>query len=331
MSKIAYLGAGAWGFCLSTLLAKNGHDVVVWARDSELVDLLQKTRTHPKLPGAKAPQELLFTHDIEKALKNAEFIVESVTSQGIRPIFQEVLPRLKTPTPIILTSKGIEPVSGFLLPEILSELAGDRHPIGCLSGPSLADEVIRNLPTSVICSAYDLDLAKNIQELFTTPTFRIYPNMDINGVCFGGAMKNIMAIACGIADGLGFGDNTKAALMTRGLHEMRKLCVVKQCKPETLNGLSGLGDLCVTCLSLHSRNYQFGRKIAEGFSPEGARQIIGMAVEGISTCVSARQLGQRFSIPLPITEATYSIIYERVHPLQAVQSLLQRSIKEEHL
>jgi glycerol-3-phosphate dehydrogenase (NAD(P)+) len=172
---------------------------------------------------------------------------------------------------------------------------------------------------------------KMIHELFSTPTFRIYPNSDLQGVCFGGAMKNIIAIACGIADGLSCGDNAKAALMTRGLHEMRKLCLVKHCKPETLNGLSGMGDLCVTCLSTHSRNYRYGRLIAEGFSPEGARQKIGMAVEGIYSCVSARELGRKFNVPVPITEATFSIIYERLHPKEAVQALLQRMIKEEHL
>ena len=170
-----------------------------------------------------------------------------------------------------------------------------------------------------------------IHDLFTTPTFRIYPNSDIRGVCFGGAMKNIIAIACGIADGLGYGDNTKAALMTRGLHEIRKLCVVKNCKPETLNGLSGMGDLCVTCMSRHSRNYRFGRLIAEGLSPEGARQKIGMAVEGIYTCVSARELGHKYQIPVPITDATYEIIYEELNPREAVKALLTRTIKEEHL
>ena len=207
----------------------------------------------------------------------------------------------------------------------------DSPLVGCLSGPSHAEDIIMNLPTSVVCSAYDVGLMKIIQDLFTTPTFRIYPNGDILGVCFGGAMKNIMAIACGIADGLGCGDNTKAALMTRGLHEIRKLCVVKKCRPETLNGLSGMGDLCVTCMSVLSRNYRFGRLVAEGFSPEGARQKIGMAVEGIYTCVSARQLGHKHNIQVPITEATYQIIYEQLDPREAVRILLQRAIKEEHL
>ncbi len=333
MKKIAYLGAGTWGFAIASLIANNGYSVSVWTRRKEFADQLEKTRVHPKLADARAPDNIHFTSDLAEALDGCDVIVESVTSSGIRPVFTEVIRLGKIQCPVILTSKGIEQKSGLLLPEVISELMGVKESplIGCLSGPSHAEEVVCELPTSVVCSAYDASVMKKILELFTSPKFRVYPNSDLKGVCFGGAMKNIMAIACGIADGLGCGDNTKAALMTRGLHEIRKLCVVKDCKPETLNGLSGLGDLCVTCLSTHSRNYRYGRLIAEGFSPEGARQKIGMAVEGVYTCVSALQLGRKHGIPIPITEATYAIIYEGMHPKEAVQSLLQRAIKEEHL
>ena len=333
MKKIAYLGAGTWGFSLSSQLGRNGHCVIVWTRDPAMAVELQTTRIHPKLPGSKAPDNLTFTSSLDEALKGADIIVESVTTSGIRPVFQQVLQRGEIRIPVILTSKGIEQVTGKLLPEVIAEMLGvEESPLlGCLSGPSLADEVIRDMPTSVVCTAYDSAIMKLIHKLFATPTFRIYPNSDLKGVCFGGAMKNIIAIACGIADGLGCGDNAKAALMTRGLHEMRKLCLVKQCKPETLNGLSGMGDLCLTCLSPHSRNYRYGRLIAEGFSPEGARQKIGMAIEGVYSCVSARQLGRKFNVPIPITDATFAIIYEGMHPKEAVQALLQRLIKEEHL
>jgi len=331
--QIAYLGAGTWGFSLSSLLGNNGHRVMVWTRDPAMALQLQTTRVHPKLPGSIAPDNVSFTSSLDEALQGAEVIVESVTTSGIRPVFQQVLKRGEIRVPVVLTSKGIEQGTGKLLPEVLAELLGvEESPLlGCLSGPSLADEVIQSKPTSIVCTAYDSSVMKLIHRLFSTPTFRIYPNSDLKGVCFGGAMKNIIAIACGIADGLGCGDNAKAALMTRGLHEMRKLCLVKQCKPETLNGLSGMGDLCVTCLSTHSRNYRYGRLIAEGFSPEGARQKIGMAVEGVYSCVSARQLGRKFNVPVPITEATFAIIYEGMHPKEAVAALLQRLIKEEHL
>jgi glycerol-3-phosphate dehydrogenase (NAD(P)+) len=172
---------------------------------------------------------------------------------------------------------------------------------------------------------------RKVVDAFTTPFFRVYPNADINGVAFGGAMKNIIAIACGISDGLGFGDNTKAALMTRGLHEIRKLASTKGCKAETLNGLSGMGDLCVTCLSKLSRNYMFGRLIAEGLKSKQAQEQIGMVVEGAYTCVSALQLAQKHHIEVPITQAIYAILYEGMDPRDAVKRLLQRAIKEEHL
>ena len=200
-----------------------------------------------------------------------------------------------------------------------------------MSGPSHAEEVVQKLPTSVVVASYDPSLMRQIVDIFATPYFRVYPNADINGVAFGGAVKNIIAIACGISDGLGFGDNTKAALMTRGLHEIRKLSVTKGCKPETLNGLSGMGDLCVTCLSKLSRNYMFGRLIAEGLESQVAQEKIGMVVEGAYTCVSALQLAKKAKVEVPITQAVYSIIYENLDPHQAVHLLLQRATKEEHL
>jgi glycerol-3-phosphate dehydrogenase (NAD(P)+) len=328
--KIAYLGAGTWGFALASILASNGHQVTVWTREKSHADLLQKTRAHPKLPTFAIHPSVEFTTDLKKTLQGAELIVESVTSSGVRSVFKMLGP---IHIPIIITSKGIEQGTGFLLPEVISDILGTaKSPlVGCLSGPSHAEEVIQNMPTSVVGSAYDPQLMKLICELFTTPTFRVYPNGDMHGVCFGGAMKNIIAIACGISDGLTRSVNAKAALMTRGLHEIRKLCVVKNGNPETLNGLSGMGDLCVTCMSVLSRNYRFGELIAEGFSPEGARQKIGMAVEGIYTCVSAYELGKKHRIPLPVTEATHAIIFQGLDPRVAVKALLTRAVKEEHL
>lgn len=333
MKKIGYLGGGTWGFALASILALNGHRVVVWVRNPELAKLLETKKAHPKLSDFIIEGDVHFTSSLEEAIDGADTLVESVTSQGIRPVFQQIQKISPIKVPVVLTSKGIEQKTGKLLPEVISDILGEEESplVGCLSGPSHAEEVIQKLPTSIVCSSYSPDVTQTIHELFSTPTFRIYPNLDLNGVCFGGAMKNIIAISCGISDGLGNGDNTKASLMTRGLHEMRKLCVVKNCKPETLNGLSGMGDLCVTCLSKHSRNYRFGRLIAEGFSPEGARQKIGMAVEGIYACVSAKELGEKHNIPVPITEVTHAIIYDELDPREAVRSLLKRVIKEEHL
>ncbi len=213
------------------------------------------------------------------------------------------------------------------------EVLGEEHrqQIGVLSGPSIAIEVLKGLPSSVVCSGFDPNVISLIHGTFSTPTFRVYPNADINGVELGGALKNIIAIACGVSDGLGFGDNTKAALMTRGLHEIRKLAITKGCKPETLSGLAGMGDLCVTCLSKFSRNYRFGRLIAEGMDPDEAKKEIGMVVEGTYTCLSAMQLAKKANIELPITESVYKIVFEHLKPHEAVKMLLQRATKEEYL
>jgi glycerol-3-phosphate dehydrogenase (NAD(P)+) len=307
--------------------------VVLWSASPEFAKELSKTREHPKLHGVKAHPHVRFTSDLRSAVEGVECLVESVTSMGIRPVFEQVLATASIECPVVITSKGIEQNSGLLLPEVILQVFGAHYRplISCLSGPSHAEEVVQKLPTSVVCSAYSPLLIPKITELFSTPFFRVYPNTDINGVAFGGAMKNIIAIACGISDGLGFGDNTKAALMTRGLHEIRKLSPTKGCNPETLNGLSGMGDLCVTCLSKLSRNYRFGRLIAEGLDPQTAKEKIGMVVEGAYTCVSALQLGKKAHIELPITQGVYSVIYEHVNPRDAVKALLQRAIKEEHL
>jgi glycerol-3-phosphate dehydrogenase (NAD(P)+) len=331
--NICYLGAGTWGFCLASLLASKGHRVILWTKQDDFAKLLTKTRQHPKLPNFQADPSLEFTSDLGTALEGADFIIESVTSAGIRPVFEEIKKLDAGKCPIVITSKGIEQNSGLLLPEVIVDILGPAHRklVGCLSGPSHAEEVIEKLPTSVVCSAYEPELMRQIHDLFSTPFFRVYPNSDINGVAFGGAMKNIIAIACGISDGLGFGDNTKAALMTRGLHEIRKLSVTKEAHTETLTGLSGLGDLCVTCLSKLSRNYKFGHFIAEGLSPHEAKDAVGMVVEGAYTCVAALQLAKHAGIPVPITQAVYSIIYENLNPRDAVKSLLQRAVKEEHL
>lgn len=333
--QIAYLGAGTWGFALASLLGSQGHCVKLWSARPESLAVLEKSREHPKLPGYPADAHVEFIAELDEVLEGVEIIVESVSSKGVRPVFTLVEAKLKGREPplIVLTSKGIEQNTGLLLPEVIEEVLGTPYHdrICCLSGPSHAEEVVQQLPTSVVCASYDLRTARQVVDLFTTPYFRVYPSSDVYGVAFGGAVKNIMAIACGISDGLGFGDNTKAALMTRGLHEIRKLAATKPCQVETLNGLAGLGDLCVTCLSTLSRNYQFGRRIAEGLNPVDALAKVGMVVEGAYTCVSALQLARKAKIDLPITEAVHAILYESLEPRDAVKSLLQRAIKEERL
>lgn len=331
--KVGYLGAGLWGYCLASLLASKGHELVIWSTDGGLVERMNSGGEHPHLKGAHNLPTMRLTTDLSEALGGVDFLVEAVTSAGLRPVFEQVRAIGVPSCPLILTSKGIEQGSGMLLTEVLLAVLGEehRHQIGCLTGPSIAVEVAKGLPASVVCAAFDNKVMMATRDLFATEAFRVYPNADISGAEFGGAMKNIIAIACGISDGLGFGDNTKAAIMTRGLHEIRKLAETKGCLPETLNGLAGMGDLCVTCLSRHSRNYRFGYLLAEGLAPEEAKHRIGMVVEGAYCCVSALELAKRAKIPVPITEVVYRIIYEGLQPADAVRSLLQRTVKEEHL
>ncbi|MGE0197558.1 MAG: NAD(P)H-dependent glycerol-3-phosphate dehydrogenase [Simkaniaceae bacterium] len=329
--RIGYLGAGAWGNCLAKLLAEKGFEVKQWIGNMPLEEVLK--REAGERQSHRAQENRVFTTDLKEALSDVDIIIESVTSKGLRPVLEKIAASELLGPPIVLTSKGIEQDTGLLLSEVAGEVLGEDYKsrIGCLSGPSLADEVNRKLPTSVVASSYDYALMMLICETFTTPYFRVYPNTDMPAISFGGAMKNIIAIACAISDGLGYGENTKAALMTRGLHEIRKLGAVKGCSPETLNGLSGLGDLCATCLSTSSRNYKFGKYLAQGCTPDQAKEKVGMVVEGAYTCVSARQLAHKHRIDVPITEAVYSIIYEGINPKEAVEALLTRAVKQEHL
>lgn len=331
--KIAYLGAGTWGFCLASLLASNGHSVVSWSQNEGLVNSLNSNNDHPFLPGFKRHSNMHFTANLQEALESAELIVESVTSAGLRPVLMDVKKLFTPQCPIVITSKGIEQNTGQILPEVAVEVLGEevRPLVGILSGPSFAAEVVQGLPTSVVGSAYNFDDMMLICDTFTNQTFRVYPNADVQGVAYGGALKNIIAIACGISDGLALGNSSKAALMTRGLHEIRKLAVARGCKPETINGLSGLGDLCLTCSSTMSRNYRFGLLLAEGISPAESKDQIKMVVEGAYTCLSALQLSKQLGIPMPITEMVYKIIYEGMNPQDAANALMQRTIKEEHL
>jgi glycerol-3-phosphate dehydrogenase (NAD(P)+) len=333
MKKIGYLGLGAWGYCLASLLASKGYQLVCWTTKPELAKHLTATREHPLLAGHFSKGEMIFTTNMSEALNHADMIVESVTSAGLRPVFEQVRALGLPNCPIVLTSKGIEQDTGMILPEVVTEVLGEefRSNIGFLSGPSFAQEVIRQLPTSVVGTGYTTEIIQEVCETFMTPTFRVYPNTDILGVAFGGALKNIIAIACGISDGLSLGCSSKAALMTRGLHEIRKLAVASGCKAETINGLAGMGDLCVTCSSAMSRNFRFGTLLAQGLSTEEARQRIGMVVEGAYTCVSALQLSQQHKVSMPISETVYNIIQGTIKPIDAVSTLMKRTIKEEHL
>lgn len=331
--KIGFLGTGSWGFCLASLLASKGHQVISWTTKKDLAKQLNEKREHPFLLGHYSHGNITFTTSLEEALDDVDLVVESVTSAGIRPVFEKVKAITPLHCPIVITSKGIEQNSSLILPEVVIEVLGEktRSLIGVVSGPSFAQEVIRGLPTSVVASGFSQDVIAKVCDTFTTQSFRVYPNSDIYGVAYGGALKNIIAIACGISEGLELGFSSKAALMTRGLHEIRKLAVTRGCKGDTLNGLSGMGDLCLTCSSLISRNCRYGYLLAKGFTPKEAEKEIQMVVEGLYTCVSTFQLSKQVGVLMPITEIVYKIIYENMKPTDAVQLLMQRTIKEEHL
>jgi glycerol-3-phosphate dehydrogenase (NAD(P)+) len=334
MKKIGYLGMGAWGYCLASLLAaKDDNEVICWTTKPDLAQHLERTREHPLLPGYQSKGKLTFTTDMAEAIHSADIIIESVTSAGLRPVLEQVRSLGLPLCPIVITSKGVEQDTLRILPDVAVEVLGDqfRPLIGMLSGPSFAQDVIGGLPTSVVGTAYAMDTMHTVCNTFTTPSFRVYPNNDILGVSYGGALKNIIAIACGISEGLRFGWSAKAALMTRGLHEIRKLAVARGCRAETINGLSGMGDLCVTCSSPLSRNFRFGTLLAQGLSSDEAQKKIGMVVEGAYTCISALQLSKQFNVSMPISEMVYSIIQNQMRPTDAVAVLMQRAIKEEHL
>jgi glycerol-3-phosphate dehydrogenase (NAD(P)+) len=331
--KIAFLGIGTWGYCLSNVLASNGHQLKMWSIEKSLVETLKQGKSHPNLSEAYPLENMSFTEDLEEAVKGVDLICESVTSNGIRPVFEKLKKMGLSDIPVCVTSKGIERSTGNLLPEIVLEVLGDsyKNKIACLSGPSHAEEVIQKQPTSVVCGAWNEEVRYFVQGAFSCTDFRVYPSKDVNGVAFGGAMKNIIAIACGLGDGLGFGINFKAALMTRGLHEIKKLSKIKGCEPDTLNGLAGMGDLCVTCLSDLSRNYSFGALLATGLSFDEAKQKIGAVVEGSFCVLAARELAEKHGLDAPITEMIYKILYGNVPALQAFKELRERIPKEEHL
>lgn len=331
--KIGFLGAGAWGFCLAHLLAKKGNQVVSWTRDKALAKKLNDFHEHPFLAGETPHENMRFTTDMREALEGAHLVVEAITSKGVRPVFEQVKKIAVPSCPIVLTSKGIEQDSGLILPEVALEVLGPeaKRLLALVSGPSFATEVIRGLPTSVVASAWEESVMKRVSEAFTTETFRVYPNPDIVGVAYGGALKNIIAIACGLSEGLNLGFSSKAALMTRGLHEMSKLAAARGASPDTMRGLAGLGDVCLTASSLISRNFRFGHLIAQGMSAKSAEKAIGMVVEGAYTAVSALQLSKELGVDMPITEIVWRIIYKNMKPQQGVKALMQRSVKQEHL
>lgn len=327
MSKrIAILGAGSWGCTLGVHLFKRGYEVQLWDLAPQ-VELLKEKRECLKIPGLVIPQEIEVTSRMEGALRGAQIVVVVLPSQVVRETIRK-MKELSLPSIIVSASKGIENETLMTMSEVILDVLGKGGTV-VLSGPSHAEEVCSHVPTTIVASSSEEKKMKEIQQVFMTETLRVYTNPDVLGVELGGALKNIIAIAAGISDGLGFGDNTKAALLTRGLAEITRLGIARGAKPLTFAGLSGMGDLITTCISRYSRNRNLGEAIGQGKSLEVALQDIGMVVEGVPTTKSAHDLAEKYKVEMPITEEVYQVLFERKDPYQAVIDLMLREAKPE--
>lgn len=332
VKKVSVLGAGSWGTAIAFVLAENGHDCLLWARRSEQAKEINEAHGNQSyLPNITLPGNLKATSDLEETIRHGEVIVVAVPTKAIRQTCQQVDVLITEPKLFVHVSKGIEPDSLKLISEMMDEeiQPANRKAIVALSGPSHAEEVVLRHPTTVTAASVDLDAAEEVQDLFMNNYFRVYTNGDITGVEIGAALKNVIALAAGISDGLGYGDNAKAALITRGLAEISRLGVKMGANPLTFSGLTGLGDLIVTCTSVHSRNWKAGHMLGRGSSLEEVIEGMGMVIEGVRTTKAARQLAVKHDVPMPLTEVLYSVLFENVPPKQAVDQLMTRIKKQE--
>ena len=329
MKTIGITGAGSWGTALATVLAGKRHRVRIWDIDERHLRSMEEHRENVDyLPGVPLDDNIEITYTTEAALKDADVVLFSAPAQHFREALTSALEYIGNAAIVINVAKGIEQKSLKRMSEIAAEhLDLDRYVV--LSGPSHAEEVGRRLPTTVAAASYDLKAAEAVQDLFMTDRFRVYTTEDVVGVELGGALKNIIALGAGISDGMGFGDNAKAALMTRGLAEITRLGIKLGARPETFAGLTGTGDLIVTCTSMHSRNRRCGIMIGEGMSPEEATKKVGMVVEGMFTTEAAYELARRENVEMPITEAIYRAIKGEITAAEAVGLLMGRTRKHE--
>lgn len=323
--KIAVLGAGSWGTALSVVLANKGHSVNMWARNQEHIENLRCTRENSKyLPDTKLPDNIIMYTNIDDCVKECSVIVLAVSSQGIRETLKRIKKNVTKDQIFVNVSKGIE--NGTLLR--ISEIVNGCYPNNnyvAFSGPSHAEEVCKGIPTTIVSASKSRYAAEFIQDVFITPTLRVYTNPDVVGVELGGSLKNVIALGAGISDGLGYGDNAKAALMTRGIREIARLGEAMGANIGTFAGLTGIGDLIVTCTSMHSRNRRCGIQLGKGRSLEDAVSSIGMVVEGVYTTKAAYELSKKFNVEMPITNEIYNILYNGYSAKEAVSNLMLRS------
>jgi glycerol-3-phosphate dehydrogenase (NAD(P)+) len=329
MSKAAFLGGGSFGTALSMLLSKKGVEVSLWDREIEVVEEINNKRTNEKyLKNIHIPEGVVATNDIVEAMEGAEYLILAVPSHIIRILCRNIKDHVKKEQVLVTVAKGIEEDSLKRISEIISEEL-PNNPVVILSGPSHAEEVAAEIPTTVVASSKQMVYAEKVQDLFMTSRFRVYTNEDLVGVEIGGAVKNIIALAAGVSDGIGYGDNTKAALMTRGMSEIMRIGTKLGGKKETFAGLTGMGDLIVTCTSMHSRNRRAGILIGSGVPVEEAIKQIGMVVEGIKACKAFYHLKEKEGISMPITDVLYQVLFNGKDPKQGVAELMNRDKKDE--
>lgn len=330
MANVGVLGAGSWGTALSVLLHDNGHHVTIWSIDANEVKMLDEKREHElKLPGVKLAEDMVITGNMEEAIRGKDFLVLAVPSPFTRATARSMKPYVAEGQIIVDVAKGIEESTLMTLSQQIEEEIPQAD-VAVLSGPSHAEEVGRKLPTTCVIGAKTQKTAEYLQSMFISRVFRVYTSPDILGIELGGSLKNVIALAAGIADGLGYGDNTKAALITRGIAEISRLGVKMGGKIESFTGLTGIGDLIVTCASVHSRNRKAGYLIGKGLTMEEAMSEVKMVVEGVYSAKAAAKLAEKYEVSMPIVEEVNKVLFEGKSPAQAVDDLMQRESRSEN-
>ena len=329
MERIGVIGSGTWGTAIAILLSHNGHEVTLWSAIPSEIEELEKTRRHPNLPEAEIPKEIRMTADLKEAMEDKDLLVMAVPSVFVRETAKKMKPFCKDSQRIVDVAKGIEEKTLDTMSMILKEELPMAE-VAVLSGPRHAEEVSRDLPTTCVAGSHKKAVAEYIQSVFMSPVFRVYTSPDVLGIETGAALKNVVALAAGIADGLGYGDNTKAALITRGMAEIARLGVAMGGKYQTYAGLSGIGDLIVTCASMHSRNRRAGILIGKGYSMEEAMKEVHMVVEGVYSAKAALTLSKKYGVPMPIVEQVNEVLFDGKPAKDAVSDLMLRDKRIEN-
>lgn len=331
MAKITVLGAGGWGIALAVLLHNNGHEVTIWSAVEREVNEINETRENKvSLPGIVIPEKIKVSGDLDESVKDRDVLVMAVASKFTRSTATRLKGKVSKEQKIVNVAKGIEEDTLMTLTDVIEDEIGKDMDVCVLSGPSHAEEVGKGLPTTVVVGAKTKESATYLQNIFMSPVFRVYISSDILGIELGGSIKNVIALAAGMADGLGYGDNTKAALITRGISEIARLGTAMGAKPVTLYGLSGIGDLIVTCASMHSRNRRAGILMGKGYTMKQAQEEVHMVVEGVYSAKAAKKLADKYNIDMPIIQGVNQILFEDFSAAEAVNELMNRDRKIEN-